>query len=49
MKWEYKYIDLEGDDWEARLNEEGIKGWELVAVHHFFGNNLLAFFKRPRS
>jgi hypothetical protein len=55
MLWEYKVIAVgsllrgaKGEQIEARLNELGLEGWEVIAVelpHN--GGKLIAIAKRP--
>lgn len=56
MRWEYRRIHLEvaevsRDDFDARLNEAGADGWELVTVvqheRHGYSRDVHLLFKRP--
>lgn len=64
MNWEYKTVkmkargvfggEVDTDELEARLNELGARGWELVNVfdtNHGYGQSrlIIAVFKRPRG
>ena len=46
-QWEYRVVPIHrtGSLLEARLNQLGLEGWELV---HLDGAHELAVFKRPR-
>jgi hypothetical protein len=53
VRWSYSIISMnvpEGRlatvDAEAQMNEHGLEGWELVAVHPR-GDQVLLFMKRP--
>jgi hypothetical protein len=47
QQWEYRVVPIHrtGSLLEARLNQLGLEGWELV---HLDGAHELAVFKRPR-
>ncbi len=57
MNWEYNvlFLDTSGEAQSIldNLNEQGVDGWELVAVvpreSEISGHGLVAMFKRPQS
>jgi hypothetical protein len=58
MRWEYRRIQVEigdvaKDDFEARLNEAGAEGWELVTAvqheRHGYSREVHLVLKRPAA
>lgn len=42
QKWEYKVVEIQGREIDYQLDNAGLNGWELVAVHDYS-----MIFKRP--
>jgi hypothetical protein len=50
QQWEYHrlFIDAKTDDVSSKLNEVGIRGWEMTGIIPLVNSNFVWFiFKRP--
>ena len=46
VRWEYRVVDAplkSIDEWEARLNQFGLQGWELVSEHQYENSNTVRY------